>query len=165
MQSAGGTELPLLPGIGAVDRRVAVDPTQQPWDAIAKVQTNIGTRCTGALIASGTVLTAAHCLYNRSTRALLQAGSLTSCSATIAATIGGTGWSPATRWGRGSTHQKWAARFRASIATETKRGTRLAISDMERYDEIDREVAARIRATTYTAEQILDDWFPPEPQG
>jgi protease YdgD len=74
MQSAGGAELPLLPGIGAVDRRVAVDPGQPPWDAIAKVQTNIGTRCTGALIAPGNVLTAAHCLYNRRTRALLQAG-------------------------------------------------------------------------------------------
>src|ERR1700690_3078679 len=76
MQSAGGAELPLLPGIGAVDRRVAVDPGQPPWNAIAKVQTNIGTRCTGALIAPGTVLTAAHCLYNRRTQALLQAGSL-----------------------------------------------------------------------------------------
>src|SRR5271156_5067650 len=76
MQPADGAELPLLPGIGAVDRRVAVDPGQPPWDAIAKVQTNIGTRCTGALIARATVLTAADCLYNRRTRALLQAGSL-----------------------------------------------------------------------------------------
>jgi protease YdgD len=76
MHPAGAAELPLLPGIGAVDRRVAVDPGQPPWDAIAKVQTNIGTRCTGALIAPSTVLTAAHCLYNRRTRALLQASSL-----------------------------------------------------------------------------------------
>jgi protease YdgD len=76
MQPADGTERPLLPGIGVADRRVAVDPGQPPWNAIAKVQTNIGTRCTGALIAPGTVLTAAHCLYNRRTRALLQAGSL-----------------------------------------------------------------------------------------
>ncbi len=69
-------ELPLLPGIGAVDRRVAVDPGQAPWNAIAKVQTNIGTRCTGALIAPRIVLTAAHCLYNHLTRALLQPVSL-----------------------------------------------------------------------------------------
>jgi protease YdgD len=76
MQPASAAELPLLPGIGPIDRRAAVDPTQPPWVAIAKVQTNIGTRCTGALVAPGTVLTAAHCLYNRRTRALLQAGSL-----------------------------------------------------------------------------------------
>jgi protease YdgD len=65
-----------LPGIGTLDRRVVVDPGQPPWDAIAKVQTNIGTHCTGVLIAPGTVLTAAHCLYNRRTRGLLEAGSL-----------------------------------------------------------------------------------------
>jgi protease YdgD len=67
---------PLLPGIGPVDHRAAVDPTRPPWDAIAKIQTNIATRCSGALIAPATVLTAAHCLYNRRTRMLLQAGSL-----------------------------------------------------------------------------------------
>jgi protease YdgD len=76
MQPLRAADLPLLPGIGAVDRRIAVDPGQAPWEAIAKVQTNIGTRCTGALIAPRIVLTAAHCLYNRLTRALLQAGSL-----------------------------------------------------------------------------------------
>jgi protease YdgD len=75
-QLACAAELPLLPGIGVADRRVAVDPSQPPWNAIAKVQTNIGTHCSGVLIAPGTVLTAAHCLYNRRTRALLQAGSL-----------------------------------------------------------------------------------------
>ncbi|MBV9863422.1 MAG: trypsin-like serine protease [Alphaproteobacteria bacterium] len=73
---AAAADLPLLPGIGSADRRIAVDPTERPWNAIAKVQTNIGTRCTGALIAPDTVLTAAHCLYNRRTRAMLQAGSL-----------------------------------------------------------------------------------------
>jgi protease YdgD len=56
--------------------RLTVDPNTPPWDAIAKVQTNTGTRCTGALIAPAVVLTAAHCLYNRPTRALLQPVSL-----------------------------------------------------------------------------------------
>jgi len=65
-----------LPGIEAPDPRVAVDPNRPPWDAIAKLQTNIGTRCTGVLIARAAVLTAAHCLYNARTRALLQPLSL-----------------------------------------------------------------------------------------
>jgi protease YdgD len=74
--AARASDLPPRPGIGADDRRVAVDPAQPPWDAIAKIQSNIGTRCTGALIAPATVLTAAHCLYNFRTRALLQPVSL-----------------------------------------------------------------------------------------
>jgi len=56
----------------AADRRVSVDPNAPPWDAVAKVQTNIGEHCSGVLIAPAVVLTAAHCLYNPRTRALLQ---------------------------------------------------------------------------------------------
>jgi Trypsin len=56
--------------------RVPVDPNTPPWNAVTKVQTNIGTHCTGVLIASSVVLTAAHCLYNPRTRALLQPVSL-----------------------------------------------------------------------------------------
>ena len=66
----------LVPGSSGAGQRVTVDPDTSPWDAIAKVQTNTGTRCTGALIAPAVVLTAAHCLYNRPTRALLQPVSL-----------------------------------------------------------------------------------------
>jgi protease YdgD len=60
----------------AADPRLTVDPNTPPWDAIAKVQTNTGGRCTGALIGPAVVLTAAHCLYNHRTGVLLQPVSL-----------------------------------------------------------------------------------------
>jgi protease YdgD len=67
---------PGLPGIGLEDHRVRVDPVAPPWDAVVKVQTNIGSRCTGALIAADVVVTAAHCLYNPRTLAMLEPVSL-----------------------------------------------------------------------------------------
>jgi protease YdgD len=63
-------------GARGADRRVAVDPTEPPWNAIAKVQSNVAEHCSGVLIAPAVVLTAAHCLYNPRTRALLQPVSL-----------------------------------------------------------------------------------------
>ena len=47
-----------------------------PWSGYVRVTTNIGTSCTGALVGPSTVVTAAHCLYNRHTQAMLGAGSL-----------------------------------------------------------------------------------------
>ena len=69
-------DAPHLPGIRQTDQRVVVNPAEPPWNAIVKVQTNIGGRCTGTLIAPAVVMTAAHCLYNRLTHALLHPVSL-----------------------------------------------------------------------------------------
>lgn len=74
--SFGASAAELPPGIGAADRRFPVDLRRPPWNAIAKVQTNIATRCTGTLIGPETVMTAAHCIYNRRTLAFLRPGSL-----------------------------------------------------------------------------------------
>ncbi|MFM7083617.1 MAG: trypsin-like serine peptidase [Hyphomicrobium sp.] len=58
------------PGINGVDDRVLFLRNGHPWDAIGQV--NISgyrriTRCTGTLIASNLVITAAHCLIDQST--------------------------------------------------------------------------------------------------
>lgn len=55
---------PLLPGVGAEDPRARVDVAAAPWRALGRVQTELGGRCTGALIAPNRVLTAAHCLVS-----------------------------------------------------------------------------------------------------
>src|SRR5258707_1127119 len=73
---AGGTEparaavpgAPALPGVGPVDPRAAVDAARPPWRALGRLQTEQGSRCTGFLIGPNTVLTAAHCLFDRRTR-------------------------------------------------------------------------------------------------
>lgn len=49
-----------LAGIGAHDPRKRVDPTHMPWAAIGRVQTELGTRCTGFLLSPILVETAAH---------------------------------------------------------------------------------------------------------
>src|SRR6478672_11698631 len=64
----------VLPGIGAADPRHRVDLAQAPWQALGRVQLEIGGRCTGALIAPRLELTAAHCLVNGRTRSMVQPG-------------------------------------------------------------------------------------------
>ena len=52
----------------------------------------------------------------------------------------------------------------AEIASQAPRAARRAIRDLGKRAEIDRAIAARIGATTYTEDQILGDWFPPDPE-
>jgi hypothetical protein len=50
----------------------------------------------------------------------------------------------------------------AEITRQTPRAARRAIMDFGKRAEIDPAIAARLRATAFTEEQILGDWFPPE---
>jgi protease YdgD len=62
----------VLPGIGAGDPRQGVDVAQAPWHGLVRVQTELGGRCTGALVAPDRVLTAAHCLVAPRSRHFVQ---------------------------------------------------------------------------------------------
>ena len=65
-----------LPGIGASDPRRPVSSAQAPWNALGRVQTELGNRCTGTLIAPDRVLTAAHCLISPRSGKLVQPSSI-----------------------------------------------------------------------------------------
>lgn len=56
------------PGLGAEDPRRPVTAEEAPWTGLARVQTTLGGRCTGALVGPRLVLTAAHCLAARTGR-------------------------------------------------------------------------------------------------
>lgn len=66
----------LRPGIGPEDPRQPVDPASAPWQSLLRVQTELGGRCTGTLIAPDKVLTAAHCLLARNRAQFVQPGSV-----------------------------------------------------------------------------------------
>ena len=51
----------------------------------------------------------------------------------------------------------------AVITAEQPRGARAAIRDLGRYGELDPDISSAIRNVRYGAEQVLGDWFPPEP--
>jgi protease YdgD len=65
-----------LPGLGAGATRQRVDETAAPWQSLGRVQTELGQRCTGTLIAPDRVLTAAHCLTAPRRDQLVQPGSV-----------------------------------------------------------------------------------------
>ncbi|HEX3954317.1 MAG TPA: DUF29 domain-containing protein [Stellaceae bacterium] len=50
-----------------------------------------------------------------------------------------------------------------TIRAETRRGAKLAARDLDRYGELDPMVLAKLRARTYSVDEVIEDWFPPEP--
>ena len=52
----------------------------------------------------------------------------------------------------------------AEIARQAPRAARLAVRDLGKRAEADPAIVARIRTTAYTEDQIVGDWFPPEPK-
>lgn len=61
-----------LAGVGPQDPRQKVDTRQMPWAAIGRVQTELGSRCTGFLLSPVVVQTAAHCLWLSATHRFVQ---------------------------------------------------------------------------------------------
>lgn len=61
------------PGVGEEDRRRIVASQEAPWSSLARIRTEQGVLCTGALISREAILTAAHCLLSPRTGALVEA--------------------------------------------------------------------------------------------
>jgi hypothetical protein len=53
--------------------------------------------------------------------------------------------------------------LRRIVDQETRRGIEYAIADLEEHGEIDDVDANALRRSSYSVDQILGDWFPPEP--
>ncbi len=51
------------------------------------------------------------------------------------------------------------------VERQTQRGIDLALRDLGRHEQIDAPTIAALRATSYTEEQVLGDWFPAKPRG
>ena len=73
------TPTSLLPGLGAHDPRLRLDPDRVPWSAVGRLQVASLSRrqsCTAALVGPSIVLTAAHCAFNFLTRTYFPPGEL-----------------------------------------------------------------------------------------
>ncbi|MFD1379209.1 trypsin-like serine protease [Fodinicurvata halophila] len=76
-----------LPGILGTDNRKPIDSSAWPWSSIGRINRTAGGFCTGTLIATKFVLTAAHCMYDSATAALLQPRRFTLLPATRETTM------------------------------------------------------------------------------
>ncbi|WP_332362129.1 MULTISPECIES: trypsin-like serine peptidase [Asaia] len=65
----------VLPGIGAGARHV-IDVNREPWRILGRVQTELGARCTGFMVAPSVIMTAAHCLWRDEAANFVQPSSI-----------------------------------------------------------------------------------------
>ncbi|MGG5821167.1 trypsin-like serine peptidase [Falsiroseomonas sp. HW251] len=65
-----------LPGIGSADPRQPASTRQAPWRSLGRVHTSFGGQCTGVVVGTSLVLTAAHCMVSPRTGQFVEPGSV-----------------------------------------------------------------------------------------
>jgi len=65
----------VLPGVGQGARHV-IDVSHEPWRLLGRVQTELGARCTGFMVAPSVIMTAAHCLWRAEVANFIQPSSV-----------------------------------------------------------------------------------------